>query len=152
MSPLIALNGIDIRGYGLSPLAGTIAALIAPPKYKKPVSNENSFIHGALLLSNPIYRRLDKKDISLSFFLKSTSQGDLKRSLDSLVQTLVNGVKEDGLYTGVNTMSLPEYGVCLRLVFLEVSKFTPWIPANHAVITLKFTEPNPINRSLPTAE
>ena len=85
MSPLISLNGTDIRGFGLSPLEGTINSLIAPPKYKKMISNDSSFIHGTLLLSDPSLRRYDKREVSLSFFMKSASQADLKRSLDNLV-------------------------------------------------------------------
>ena len=154
MSPLIALNGKDIRGYYLSPLEGTIATLMAPPKYKKLVSNDSSFIHGTMLLCNPANRKLDKRDVSLSFFLYSPSQADLKRRLDNLVELLTNGVKDDEgeHYTGVNLFSLLEYGICMRLVFQEVSKFTPWFPQGHAVITIKFTEPNPNNRSLPPVE
>ena len=153
MRPLIALNGRDIRGYGLVPLEGTIAALMTPPKYKKMVSNENSFIHGTMLLTKPANRRLEKRDVSLSFYLYAATQADLKRNLDNLVATLVAGVKDDNEQdTGVNLFSLPEYDICLRMVFVEVSKFTPWLPHNQAVITLKFTEPNPNNRSMPPVE
>ena len=124
MKPLIALNGRDIRGYGLSPLDGTISTLIAPAKHKKLESNDSSFIHGTMIITSPGSRRLDKRDVSLSFFLKAPSQPDLKRELDNLVDLLVNGINEDGVNTGVNLFSLPEYGICLRLVFVEVSKFT----------------------------
>lgn len=154
MSPLIALNGQDIRGYGLRPLEGTIATLITPAKYKKMVSNDSSFVHGTLLLCSPDARKYDKRDISLSFYIQTPSQMDLKREIDNLVQLLVKGVKDnEGEHdTGVNLFSLPDYGICLRLVFQEVSKVTPWLPKNNAVITIKFTEPNPNNRTLPTVE
>lgn len=151
MSPLIELNGRDIRGYNLCPLEGTIATLLTPPKYKKMVSNDNGFIHGALLLSSPSARRIDKREVSLSFFLEAASTIDAKTELDNLVDLLVNGVSESGVATGVNTFTLPEYGICMRLVFSEVSKFTPWLPHGSAVVTLKFVEPNPNNRNLPTA-
>lgn len=150
MSPLIALNGQDIRGYGLRPLEGTIATLITPAKYKKMESNSSNFIHGTLLLCSPAARKYDKKDILLSFYLRTPSQIDLKREIDNLEQLLVKGVKDnEGEHdTGVNLFSLPEYGICLRLVFQEITKVTPWLPDSNAVITIKFTEPNPNNRTL----
>ena len=135
-----------------SAVSGTITTLLTPAEYKKMTSNENGFIHGAMLLCSPSSRRKDKKEMSLSFFLYSDSQEDLKRDLDKLEELLVNGNEENGVYNGVNEMSLPEYGICLRLVFEKVAKVDPWIPHNCAIITLKFIEPNPNNRSMPKKE
>ncbi|MBO4550141.1 MAG: hypothetical protein J5733_05365 [Bacteroidaceae bacterium] len=153
MKPLIALNGIDIRGLGLVPLAGSIAALVTPPKYKKLQSNDSSFIHGTRVLSSPSSRRYEKNEISLSFFVLAPSQIDLKRKVDSLIDIFVKG-KNAGTelqpnYKGVNELYLAEYDICLRLVYSNISKFSPWFPHGNAIATFKFTEPNPNNRTVP---
>jgi len=142
------LNGKSIEDYSLMPLDGTIATVLAPPKYKKLVGNASSFIHGETVISLPSSRRIDKQDIQLSFLLKSESLQDTQRLLQELNDVLINGKSN----TGVNEFSFPEIEqgestLCLRLVYTEMSKFTPW-PGGQALVTLKFTEPNPNNREL----
>lgn len=159
MKPIIALNGEDIAAFHLTPLEGTIAAILKPPPYKKIVTNDNSYINGTMAICTPSSRRIDKQDITLSFFLHSCSMTDLQRRLQQLEQALINGAKDtDGNYSGVNTLTLHEYKVadaygkesslCLRLIYVGMSKCNTWFPYGKAVVTLKFTEPNPNNRAL----
>ena len=145
--PLIALNGQDILGYNLVPVEGTIEALLAPRKYKKPVENESAAIHGTRIITTPSKRKYDKGSLSLSFMLYSESMEDLDHDVDNLQQLLADGV--DG--SGVNELLLAEYGVCLRLYFNEIKKYSPWYPYGKATLTLSFTEINPNNRSIPNS-
>ncbi|MBO4550196.1 MAG: hypothetical protein J5733_05640, partial [Bacteroidaceae bacterium] len=72
-------------------------------------------------------------------------------------KALLEGVYSSGSPTGVNTLVLREHpttgtdgdkGTCLRLIYIGMSKVTPWFPEGKAVVTVKFTEPNPNNRAL----
>ena len=154
MNPQILLNGNDISTYKLMPIDGTLATVLTPPKYKKLVSNASSFIHGENVISSPESRRLDKQDISLTFLLMEDTLANLKIALDDLEQTLIQGKNN----SGVNELTFPDVPaggeeeeedscLCLRLVYTEMSKFTPWQPHGKAIVTLKFVEPNPNNRA-----
>ena len=149
-NPTMKLNGRDISYYNLTYMEGTIAARLKPSPYKKLVTNESSFIHGTRAITTPSSRRKDKQDLSLTFFLQAASMSELRTKLQTLEQTLINGESANSSYTGVNTITLADYGICLRLVFLQISKVTPWFPNGRAVIQVKFTEPNPNNRSVPS--
>jgi len=108
--PNIALNGIDISAYGLVPLEGTIATILKPPPLKKLVTNENAYMHGIMALTQPSGRRIDKQDMSLSFFLYAPSMRDLYRQVTKIESLLINGEKDgSGLYTGINTLTLYQY-------------------------------------------
>lgn len=156
--PLIMLNGKDIAAYNLTPLDGTIATILKPASYKKLITNDNAYINGTMAISTPANRRIDKQDLSLSFLLRSLSMTDLQRQIQQLEKALINGVQQDGNDTGINELVLHEYKVqkddgtessmCLRLIYVGMSKCTPWFPYGQAIVTLKFTEPNPDNRAL----
>ncbi|MCM1361761.1 MAG: hypothetical protein NC235_07650 [Clostridiales bacterium] len=138
----MALNGKDLVAYNLIPLQGCIATLISPPTYKKLATNDNAALHGSTVLSSPTNRWLDKRDISLSFLLRSPSFVDLQRNIDNLVDVLVNGVNK----SGVNELYVPALEKTYRLVFVSIDRYTNFGLCGDATINIKFTEPNPNNR------
>lgn len=142
MTPRMSLNGKDIAAYSLTPLDGCIGTLMAPASYKTLATNDNAAVHGSTVLSSPAKRRLAKRDITLSFLLRSTSFVDLQRDIDTLVAVLVNG-KDD---SGVNELYLPLLEKCYRLVFVSIDKYTNFGMQGSATLNIKFTEPNPNNR------
>lgn len=141
----MCLNGKDIQEYGLTPLEGTINTLMKPAPLKAAVTNENSSIHGSQVLSAPSSRRYAKQDLSLMFYLESSSLTDLARCLDDLVAKLVAG-KDN---SGVNELTIPELERTYRLVYAgTIDKYTDFALSGCATISIKFTEPNPNNRTL----
>lgn len=147
-TPRMILNGEPIATYNLKPLEGTLDAILQPAPFKKLVTNDSSCIHGTIAISTPAKRFRDKQDLSLSFLVNSTSAMDLQEQLQYLERDLIRGKYQDNNQTGINELVLPDYGICLRLIYIQMSKVTPWFPLSKAVITLKFTEPNPENRAL----
>lgn len=143
--PLMCLNGKDIQEYGLTPLEGTINTLMKPAPMKAPATNENSSLHGSHILSAPSARRYAKQDLSLMFYLESASLTDLARSLEAIEEAITAGVNN----TGVNELTIPEIERTYRLVYAgTIDKYKDFALSGCATISIKFTEPNPKNRTL----
>ncbi len=143
--PLMCLNGKDITEYGLKPLEGTINTLMKPRPMKTLVTNENAFIHGSMVLSQKTARRYAKQDFSLLFYIQGGySLTDLHRNIENLASTLIAGIDN----TGVNELTIPEIETTYRLVYSSIDKYTDFSLSGNAIISIKFTEPNPNNRTL----
>ena len=140
----IALNGNDIEMYHLTALDGTLNALMKPTGYKKMVTNENAAMDGTSILSEPSARRRDKRSVSIPFLLRSTSLEDLQVEIHNLEEILVRG--KNG--TGINELYVQELNLCYRLYYESMSSYSNFGLDGAARITLKFTEPNPNNRSI----
>lgn len=143
--PLMRLNGKDIAEYGLTPLEGTINTLMKPRPMKALITNENAYLHGSMVLSQKTARRYAKQDFSLLFYIRGGySIIDLHRSVENLVSTLIAGINN----TGVNELTIPEIETTYRLVYSSIDKYTDFNLSGNATISIKFTEPNPNNRTL----
>ena len=140
----ISLNGNDIEMYHLTALDGTLNALMKPATYKKAVTNENAAVDGTMILSAPSVRKVDKRTISIPFFLRSVSLVDLQQELENLVAVLVAG-KDN---TGINELYVHELNRCYRLYYDSMSSYDNFGLDGYAMVTLKFTEINPKNNKL----
>ena len=140
----ISLNGNDIEKYHLTALDGTLNALMKPATYKKAVTNENAAVDGAMILSAPSVRKVDKRIISIPFLLRSVSLVDLQQELDNLAAVLVAG-KDN---TGINELYVHELNRCYRLYYDSMSSYANFGLDGYARVTLKFTEINPKNNRL----
>jgi hypothetical protein len=140
----ISLNGKDISEWHLTALDGTLNTLIKPSAYKKMVTNENAAMDGTSILSEPSVRKREKNSISLPFLLRSTSLVDLQQDIKNLEAELVRG--KNGI--GINELYVAELNQCYRLYYESMSSYSNFGLDGAARITLKFTEPNPNNRSV----
>lgn len=140
----ISLNGNDIEMYHLTALDGTLNALMKPTTYKKAVTNENAAVDGTMILSSPSVRKVDKREVSLPFLLRSVSLVDLQQELDNLAAVLVAG-KDN---TGINELYVYELNRCYRLYYVSMSSYANFGLEGYARVTLKFTEINPTNNKL----
>ncbi len=140
----ISLNGNDIEMYHLTALDGTLNALMKPTTYKKAVTNENAAVDGTMILSAPSVRKVDKREVSLPFLLRSVSLVDLQQELDNLAAVLVAG-KDN---TGINELYVYELNRCYRLYYVGMSSYANFGLEGYARVTLKFTETNPTNNKL----
>lgn len=140
----MSINGKDITAYNLTPLEGCLNTLMSPATYKTIATNENEAIHGIQMLLTPSKRRIAQRNITLPFLLQSTSFVDLQRDTDSIIQMLVYG--KGG--SGVNELYVPMLQKCYRLVFISIDKYTNFGMSGAATLNIKFTEPNPNNRTL----
>lgn len=137
----IALNGVDIEAYGLVALDGTLNALMKRPSYKKAVTNDNAAIDGTMILASPSVRRVDKRSLTIPFFLRSVSLIDLQQELENLEKILIEGKDK----TGINEMYVAELDRTYRLYYESMSSYSNFDLEGKTTITLKFMEINPNN-------
>ena len=70
------INGNDAwTTYGVGLEKGAIATLMTPPPMKEAISNSSRLEHGVRYLSASA-AKVDKRDITLQFHLKASSQSD----------------------------------------------------------------------------
>lgn len=144
----ISLNGNDIARYNLTALDGTLNALMKPVAYKALVTNDNAASHGISVIATPAKRRVAKQDLSIPFLMRAASVVDLQRELDNLATVLVNGKYNGSSPSGVNELYIAELNRTYRLVYVGVSSYSNFGLDGRALVTLKFTEPNPNNRAV----
>lgn len=144
----ISLNGYDIEKYHLTALDGTLNALMKPAAYKTLVTNDNAASHGVSVIATPSKRRFAKQDLSIPFLIRATSVADLQNAIDNLTSVLTNGKYNGSSPTGVNELYVSELNRTYRLVFISVASYANFGLNGKALVTLKFTEPNPNNRTV----
>lgn len=144
----ISLNGYDIEKYHLTALDGTLNALMKPAAYKTLVTNDNAASHGVSVIATPSKRRFAKQDLSIPFLMRATSVVDLQRELDNLTAVLINGKNIGDSPSGVNELHVAELNKTYRLVYVSISSYANFGLNGKALVTLKFTEPNPNNRTV----
>ncbi len=151
MSYKININGVDIAELGLTPLFGTLDNVLKPAPMKKLITNTNSAIHGVLPV-NQTSRKVDKRDFSMLFRLKSASDIDMYRMLSKLEAFLRNGVTIGNDISGINEICFVGYEICLRAVFNKIDKYASTTPhSGVASISVNFTEFDPTNRDMTTS-
>jgi len=139
------LNGVEISAYNLTPTNGTLNAIQAFGGYKKTVTNDNKAIDGTRIVTTPDKRYKDKRTVILPFVLQTASLYELERAKDQLEEVLKWG-KDN---TGINELYIPNLGKCYRLWLESIDKYTNFGACGICTLQIKFTEPNPANRSIP---
>lgn len=144
----ISLNGYDIAKYHLTALDGTLNVLMKPAAYKALTTNDNAASHGVSVIATPSKRRVAKQDLSIPFLLRAASVVDLQREIDNLTTVLVNGKYIGNSPSGVNELHVAELNKTYRLVYVSISSYANFGLNGYAKVSIKFTEPNPNNRSV----
>ena len=129
----ISLNGRDITEYGITPLDGTINALMKPAGLKKLVTNTNSAFDGVIPVISA-RRKKDSRTVTLNFYLLSTSLIDRRRDMENLEAELIKGTGG-----GVNEMYVEELEQTYRLIFDGITSFNANVQ-DKALIAVKFME------------
>jgi hypothetical protein len=143
----IAINDTDIATFGLTPIKGTLDNLCKPVEMKSLVTNENSAIDGVIPV---LYdRHIKSRSVSMLFIIRQPSLADLLRVLDQLIAFLQNGAKDSaGAYTHINEVYIEEQQRKYRLIYESFDKYANFDTDGKATISIKFTEPNPMNRAV----
>ena len=127
--------------YNLSPLKGWENEVLSPIKRKKVVYNENDGINGTRpVISN---RMVDKRDFSISFYIKCEGEYERYAQLQEIEQCLTAGMNN----TGINELAV-EIGnkiVTLHVLMESMDKYEG-MGSNRAIVAIKFVEINPKNR------
>ena len=140
----ININGEDISGaFNLTPLDGTLNALLKPATPKKLVTNENSAIDGVMYVSTPSKRFVDKREISLSFLCDAEDLVNIPNRLQEISSFLTEGYNS----SGVNEVFIEELQTTFYLIYNGITSFSTFGLNGKCKITIKFTEPDPNNRA-----
>lgn len=134
------INGVDISTLGLQELSGTLESLLKPCSAKKIVTNGNSSLNGVVAFV--LDRKVDKRDVTLSFYLKANNLANMHTQLEYIEKFLLLGDQR----TGINVVEFTGISSKFHLVYENASKFNTFGDSGRCVVSFKFTEPNPRNR------
>lgn len=143
MTNLCRLNGLDAwLTWGVTLPQSSVDALWGFAPLKGYVTNESSLIDGVQVLCLDGYvPRVDKRELTLVFYLHAKDRVEFNSRRDSL---------ESELRGGRLTLWVADRPDCLfRLVYKSCSQFTQF-NGRLAKFTLRLEEPNPNNRTIPS--
>lgn len=129
----ISLNGKDIKEYGITHTDGIINTLVKPADYKKVITNSNAAFDGVVPVISA-NRKKDSRNITLNFYLRSTSLIDRLRDMERLEAALVAGVGN-----GVNELHVSELEQTYRLILVKFPSFNA-VVHDKAIIGIQFME------------
>lgn len=139
MIPTITINGKALSTFGLTPLDGTLDALMKPAPMKQLVYNDNATMDGSRAITTG--RRMQRRDVSLTFLLNATSLQNLADMTDVLIEELIAG-KSD---SGINEIAVHELERKYNLVYQSYDSYNNFDRATKVTLRIKFTELNPRN-------
>lgn len=87
-------------------------------------------------------RKVDKREISLPFFLSTDSLSDINETLEDLQTLLIAGLNN----TGINELDFINIDRKFKLVYNGFSKYSTFDYGGKANVTIKFVELKPFDR------
>lgn len=137
MGGKFSINGKDaFNTFGVFLGGNSIDALLTPPSAKKRISNESRLLPGIQVID---YKNVPQsRDITLVFYFKGKDYSNLYSMIEAFIQELMNGI---------TTFVINELPLVKFKLDFESSSPIKQINGKLAKISLKFTEPNPNDRS-----
>lgn len=129
---------VDLDNYGITLVKGWREALLTPAPVKSFVTNDNRLEHGQSIIATSDYVKLDKRDVSISFFLEGSTQDDYLSKYESFLQKIA--------YSGQICLKAPCLKRVFKLVYSQCSQFGDY-GLKKGKFTVKFTEYNPNDRT-----
>lgn len=129
------LNRIPLSTIGVTMLAGSYQALLAPTALKDFVENDDPLKNGVeVIVQNPV---LKERDVTLTFLVKGSDEPSFFQNYNRFIAELYKGNVE--LY-------IPDLGQYYRLLYRNSTQYENY-QLNACKMAVKFREPNPANRS-----
>ncbi len=128
---------IDLDNYGITLVKGWREALLTPAPVKSFVSNDSRLKHGQSVIATSEYVKMDKRDVSISFFLEGSTQDDYLSKYESFLRKIA--------YSGQICMKVPCLKRTFKLVYSQCSQFGDY-GLKKGKFTIKLTEYNPNDR------
>lgn len=127
----------DLDTFGVTLIRGWREALLTPAAVKSFVTNDSRLEHGQSVIATSEYAKMDKRDVSISFFLEGFSQDDYLNKYESFLQKIA--------YSGQISFKVPCLKRVFKLVYSQCSQFGDY-GLTKGKFTIKFTEYNPNDR------
>ncbi len=128
---------IDLDTFGITLVKGWREALLTPAAVKSYITNDNRLEHGQSVIATSKYAKIDKRDVSISFFLEGTTQEDYLSKYESFLQKIA--------YSGQFCLKIPQLKRIYKLVYSQCSQFGDY-GLKKGKFVLKLTEYNPNDR------
>lgn len=133
---------VDLGKYGVTLIRGWREALLKPASTKDYTKNDSRLEDGIRLVADSKYSKRKERDVQFSCIIEGSSEEDY---LDKY-ETFLNAIA----YDGVILFKVPSLKRIFKLVYTDCTKFGDF-GLKCGNFTLKFTEPNPVDREVITA-
>lgn len=130
---------VDIATFGVTLIRGWREALLTPPPIKSLITNDSRLSNGVSVIAKSENIKLDKRDLSLQFFLEGKNTVDYLSKYESFLTKIA--------YSGQFCLKVPCLGKVYKLVYSQCSKFGDY-GLKKGNFTLKLTEYNPSDREI----
>lgn len=127
----------DLDTFGVTLVRGWREALLTPAAVKSYVTNDSRLEHGQSVIATSKYAKIDKRDVSLTFFLEGSTQDDYLSKYETFLQKIA--------YSGQFCMKVPCLQRVFKLVYSQCSQFGDY-GLKKGKFVLKLTEYNPNDR------
>lgn len=127
----------DLGDYGITLIRGWREALLTPASVKEFVTNDSRLENGVSVIASPKYVKLNKRDVSISFFLEGSSEEDYLEKLEKFLDKIA--------YSGQFCLKVPCMKRVFKLVYSQCSKYGDY-GLKRSNFTLKLTEYDPTDR------
>lgn len=128
---------VDLNEYGITLVRGWREALLTPTGVKAFVTNDNRLEHGVSVIAKPKNAKMDKRDVSISFFLEGSDEEDYLQKYEDFLNKIA--------YNGQFCLKVPCLKRVFKLVYSSCSKYGDY-GLKKSNFTLKLTEYNPNDR------
>lgn len=128
---------VDLNNYGITLVRGWREALLTPAGVKSFVTNDNRLEHGVSVIAKPKNTKMDKRDVSISFFLEGSDESDYLQKYEDFLNKIA--------YNGQFCLKVPCLKRVFKLVYSSCSKYGDY-GLKKSNFTLKLTEYNPNDR------
>lgn len=132
------INGKDAyTEWGISMTDGFVEKILIPPPMKSLIENESRLEHGKRVLSDN--HRVSSRDVTLIFHIFGKTDAEYMRNYKAFLNLLQSGMV---------TIKIPRVGnEVYKLFYLKASSFTQNFKRTSSKLSVKFEEPNPMDRS-----
>lgn len=130
---------VDISTFGVTLIRGWREALLTPPPIKSLITNDSRLSDGISVLARSENIKLDKRDLSLQFYLEGKDTSDYLSKYELFLSKIA--------YSGQFCLKVPCLGKVYKLVYSQCSKFGDY-GLKKGNFTLKLTEYNPNDREI----
>ncbi len=128
---------VDVDTFGVTLIRGWREALLTPAPVKSYITNDSRLEHGQTIIAASKFAKMDKRDVSISFFLEGNSQEDYLDKYEKFLNKIA--------YSGQIYVKAPCLKRVFKLVYSQCSQFGDY-GLKKGKFTIKFTEPNPNDR------
>lgn len=127
----------DLGTFGVTLTRGWREALLKPASTKDYTKNDSRLEDGVRMIAKSAYSKRKERDLQISCILVGSSESDYLDKYEKFLTKIA--------YSGMVYLKVPVLNRTFKLVYTDCQKFGDF-GLEKGNFTLKFTEPNPVDR------